>query len=248
MHMGDWKTILEPPVPERTHAVFLDFDGTLVDLAAVPDAVIVPDGLAATLSRASEALAGALCVVSGRALEQFDRFLPRLAIDFAAEHGAVLSHADAVPPPGARIWPAGWDGVIAEAAQDLEGVTVERKPRSVAFHFRKRPNREARLVALGGRLMACAPDAYEMIASKMTVEIKSRLASKGAAIAAMMERSAYRGRVPVFVADDESDRAGFEMVLRLGGIALHVDHAFGGRPANVRRWLEGYGALRSAAA
>jgi trehalose 6-phosphate phosphatase len=248
MPMGDWRTIVEPPVPARTHAVFLDFDGTLIELAAVPDAVIVPDGLAAVLSRASEALSGALCIVSGRSMEELNRYLPRVAIDFAAEHGAVLSHVDAAPPPGAKIWPPGWENVIAGAALDLEGVTVERKPRSVAFHFRKRPNREARLAALGERLMACAPDAYEMIASKMTVEIKSRLARKGAAIAAMMERSAYRGRVPVFVADDESDNDGFEMARRLGGIALHVDHSFGGRPANVRRWLEGYGALRSAAA
>jgi len=50
---------------ERT-ALFLDVDGTLLDLAPRPGAVFVPPSLIDSLARADEALGGALALVSGR--------------------------------------------------------------------------------------------------------------------------------------------------------------------------------------
>ena len=43
-------------------ALFLDVDGTLLDLAARPDDVVTPPGLVATLRRAERKLAGALAL------------------------------------------------------------------------------------------------------------------------------------------------------------------------------------------
>ena len=46
-------------LPEARHALFLDFDGTLVDIAPRPDAVRVREGLAATLQRLAARVATA---------------------------------------------------------------------------------------------------------------------------------------------------------------------------------------------
>lgn len=59
-------------IPECALALFLDVDGTLLELAASPDAVRVPAALRNTLELASQREGGALALVSGRSLEDLD--------------------------------------------------------------------------------------------------------------------------------------------------------------------------------
>ena len=54
-------------------ALFLDVDGTLLDLAARPEDVVTPPGLVATLAGAERKLAGALALVSGRPYKPGDQ-------------------------------------------------------------------------------------------------------------------------------------------------------------------------------
>src|SRR4051794_13347146 len=68
-------------------ALFLDFDGTLVDIAERPEAVRVEPGLGATLARLGERLGGALALVSGRAIAVLDGFLTPHRFDAAGLHG-----------------------------------------------------------------------------------------------------------------------------------------------------------------
>ena len=75
-------------------ALFLDFDGTLVDLAAQPEAVVVPPGLVATLDSLSQYLGGALALISGRPIEQIDAFMKPLQLPVAGVHGTERRRAD----------------------------------------------------------------------------------------------------------------------------------------------------------
>jgi trehalose 6-phosphate phosphatase len=62
--------------PDRW-ALFLDVDGTILDVAATPDDVEVPANLVRSLQRIEPLLSGALALVSGRTIATLDRLLPR---------------------------------------------------------------------------------------------------------------------------------------------------------------------------
>src|SRR4051794_12093485 len=69
-------------------ALFLDFDGTLVDIADRPDAVVVPPDLGPVLRRLERRLGGALAIVTGRPISVIDGFLAPDRFDVAGVHGA----------------------------------------------------------------------------------------------------------------------------------------------------------------
>ena len=75
---------LLPPLT-TAHALFLDFDGTLTELAPRPDAVRVASGLAPTLSALQALLGGALAIVTGRTEADIDGFLAPLRLPLASE-------------------------------------------------------------------------------------------------------------------------------------------------------------------
>jgi len=85
---------MTPPDLDRTSALFLDFDGTLVEIAATPEQVVVPPGLPDLLSQLYRQLGGAVAIVSGRPLEQTDKFLQPFSASGTGEHGVSLRYDD----------------------------------------------------------------------------------------------------------------------------------------------------------
>ena len=92
------------PLPSPRWALFLDLDGTLIDLAPRPDMVVVPAGMVAVLQRIEHGLAGALAIVSGRSLGQIDALLAPWVPVAAGEHGAFCRL------PSGAVAPVAWRG------------------------------------------------------------------------------------------------------------------------------------------
>src|SRR3546814_15068124 len=71
MHKRD-SLPLPPPLSDWTVrqpvALFLDFDGTLVDIAETPDAILVPDDLARRLEGLAARIDGRLALITGQSL------------------------------------------------------------------------------------------------------------------------------------------------------------------------------------
>lgn len=239
----------EPPVrlvSESGSSLFLDVDGTLLDIAAAPELVIVPAELAGTLSRLSDLLGGALALVSGRPIAQLDRLFAPLRLPAAGEHGAEIRlTADqailAGPPPTALAQ------VVAEltaATTTIPGVRIERKRAGVVVHYRQAPEQAALLRGLVDAAVADHVADVQVMPGKMVLEVKERMYSKGQAVIALMQRSPFAGRPPLFLGDDASDRDGFAAARQFGGGAAAVgfDHADAAdwcfaSPAAVRAWL-----------
>ena len=102
-----------PALSDAPLAIFLDVDGTLLDLAERPDDVVTPRDLIATLAMAERKLAGALALISGRAIEDLDRLFEPLRLRASGIHSHVapkrcrfapwtLSQISARSVPGCR--------------------------------------------------------------------------------------------------------------------------------------------------
>src|SRR5215213_10178937 len=126
--------------PIADAALFLDFDGTLVEIAPTPDAVRVQPGLPRLLQRLSTGLNGALAIVSGRPLRDLDHFLP-VPIAKVGDHGATLRPVPDAPPesPDLPHAPPEWRERAAAVAQGFPGALIEDKEHGFVVHFRLAP-------------------------------------------------------------------------------------------------------------
>lgn len=222
---------MTPPQPESGDALFLDFDGTLVEIAGDPQSVVVGGWLLDLLAHLQERLTGAVALISGRPIADIDRQLRPLSLAAAGEHGAEIRHRPDSDVDTHQRLP---DTVVAFARQlerDLPDVLVELKAASVSVHFRGAPERQGDVEKRLQRLVSDWPD-YELMHGKMVVEFKPGAVDKGRAIRALAAQPPFRGRRPVFIGDDTTDEAGFGVVNELGGLSIRV----GRRPGSTARY------------
>lgn len=225
------------PLPERA-ALLLDLDGTLLDFAPTPDQVVVPPGLPTTLRHLRAGLNDALAIVTGRPIEQIDALLPGIPFAVAGEHGGAIRHAPdtAIERPALPEAPAAWRAQARDFADRHPGLLLEPKARGFVLHYRQAPELgEQALLALR-HIMQGGETEFVLLAAQFAWEVKPHGADKGSAVASLMARPPFAGRVPVYVGDDVTDEDGMRAARDLGGIGLRVQDAFGA-PADVRAWL-----------
>lgn len=225
-------------------SLFLDFDGTLVELAPTPDAIVVPDELLSLLARLQLALGGRAALLSGRALSDIQSRLRPVDLIIGGSHGAERRLAGgelrtAAPAEGLEHAVAEFKRVEAEHP----GVVVERKPTGVALHFRAAPDAGAECVEAAERMAAVT--GMRVQPGKMVVELKHPEADKGRALERFMEEPPFAGTAPICLGDDLTDEHAFASARRFGGAGILV-----GPPrataamyrlddvAAVHRWLE----------
>jgi trehalose 6-phosphate phosphatase len=217
----------------------LDLDGTVIDIAPRPDAVMVPDCLVATLALLRDALRGALAVLTGRRLAEVDQLMGGVARVVAAEHGAVIRWPDGAVTESAQALARRdeWLGELVAAAVRWPGVLIEAKTHSLVAHYRQAPQHEVEVVGLVERMAATDVDGAEILRARKAIELRPRGIGKGSALRRLAATPPFRDRQPVFVGDDITDQDAIVAAGVLGGIGLHVGHDFAGSPAAVRQWL-----------
>ena len=202
-------------------ALFLDFDGTLVDIASHPQAVVIPPGLPGTLARMRDMLAGAVAVVSGRPIRQIDRLLAPLVLSVAGVHGGERRRADGSLARQA-IRPM---RQVRQAAQALvrahPALRLEIKRGALALHYRQAPELQTLCLASMQAAVEQSPG-LTLLCGKMVVEAKPSCTSKSQAIEAFLQEPPFVARTAVFVGDDLTDEAAFISVQQHGGIGVKV--------------------------
>lgn len=212
-------TLLETLHPSC--ALFLDFDGTMVDIAPQPHAVHVPQPLLTVLRDLKEYLQGAVAVISGRPIAQIDDFLLPLQLAVAGVHGAERRDAGGA----LHLLDTHPLDHVEEAACALAaghpGLLVENKRGSLALHYRQAPELEDLCLRTMQDAVAESPG-LTLQRGKMVVEAKPGGASKGRAIEEYLAEAPFAGRTPLFIGDDVTDEVGFSTVQRLGGLGIKI--------------------------
>lgn len=239
------RNAMTPPPASLEWAYFLDVDGTLLDIADRPDAVIVDDALLELISRLHRQSGGAMALVSGRSISDLEGLLSALHLPLAGQHG--LERRDtagrlwmhAAPPAAKCRIKEALSPVLAQHA----GLLLEDKGLTMALHYRQAPQLEYFVQRLMKQLARDADAGLEVQQGKCVAEIKPAGIDKGTAVAEYLAEAPFKGRCAVFIGDDLNDEHGFAEVNRLDGLSIKV----GKGPscaryrlpdvAAVRRWL-----------
>jgi trehalose 6-phosphate phosphatase len=220
--------------PQRPCALFLDVDGSLLDIAEAPAAVVVPNALCATLQSLHERLHGALALVSGRPVADLDRLFAPLILPAAGGHGAHwrLRAGEALRRESCAPLPPQVRGQLLALAGAHAGVLAEDKGTSVALHYRVAPAaRPALARALEALLGGPEGTGLRLLPGKMVFEIVREGCDKARAVRCFLGEAPFAGRRPVFVGDDVTDEPALALMPALGGLALSVGQLLPGAAA-----------------
>lgn len=216
------------------YALFLDFDGTLVDIVERPDAVVVDPALPAILTQLQERLDGALAIISGRPIAFIDRHFAPHRFDIAGLHGLERRVGGRL-----HLCDPGDHPRLREAIERLKevvaakpGVLIEDKGCSVAIHWRLAPHEKDFALATAHAVMEALGNDYRIQHGKAVAEILPAAAGKGKVIERLLQETPYKGRCPIFAGDDLTDENGFRTVNAHGGLSIRI--GAGGTVAPVR--------------
>jgi len=234
---------MTPPV-NRNSALFLDIDGTLLDMARTPDDVVVPAELQSTLVRLHQALDGALAFVSGRSLAAIDRLFLPLHTAAVGCHGAEVRGEDGIVRALSGPVPDPVRAIFRRLAEEHPGTILEDKVYALSLHYRLAP--EARSSLETAMEMYAPVFAGETVAiqhGKSVIDVRMQGIDKGVGVRALMRQPPFRDRQPVFGGDDTTDIDVFHILPELGGHGFSVGRTFDGidyqfpSPEAVRQWL-----------
>ena len=169
------------PDMNEDYALFLDFDGTLVDIVERPDAVAVDAALPDVLTTLQRRLGGALAIISGRPVDFLDGRLVPHVFDMAGLHGLEhriagrLSMCDPDEHPALREMVDRLSRIVAAK----EGILIEDKGCSVAIHWRLAPHEKDFALATAQAAVEALGPNYRVQHGKAVAEILPSAAGKG---------------------------------------------------------------------
>ena len=227
-------------------AIFVDFDGTLVEIADRPEAVIVPDALPGLLSTVVDMTDGAACIVSGRSVEVILSFLPSFAGDIVGCHGGetriggvASEHRLSGSEEVKRLFED-----CAAFAEERPGVQAEPKPTGAVLHYRRASEAVAQEVKDYAAELERRHGAFELHPAKMALEFRPPDVGKEKAVERLMRAAPYAGRMPVYFGDDTTDEPALSWVRARGGLSVKVGTGETGAefraesPQDVTRFLQ----------
>ncbi|MCF3973244.1 trehalose-phosphatase [Paracoccus salsus] len=236
---------MNPPDLPADAALFLDFDGCLVEIADRPDSIVIPDTLAGRLKRLHRRHGGAVALISGRGVADLRAYLPDFPGAVAGSHGAELSLGGhgIEATHGATLDVAALHRQAHDIAAPHPAVLVEPKPHGVVLHYRADPALRGFVEAAMQQLADNHPGLVQQQA-KMAVELRPDGVGKDRALARLMDLPDFAGRLPVYAGDDLTDEAAIAEAQSRGGFGIKIGEGETGArfrlgdPAALARWLD----------
>ena len=208
----------------RGASLFLDFDGTLVDIAPSPDEVLVTSELGALLERLLDRLDGRVAILTGRSSQEVEELIGSDRLTIGGHHGLEARAAGKVILSADR--PPMLDEVVRQLgsfASEQPCVLVEEKPLGVAIHFRAAPSEEEACRTAVEE--AALRSGLVIQPGKMVFELRPGGTNKGEALRKLASASPFSGFRPVFMGDDLTDEPAFLAARQLGGAGVLIGDA-----------------------
>lgn len=225
-------------------SLFLDIDGTLLDIAPTPESVKVPASLIDTIAELNRLTSGAVAFISGRKLAAIDSLFAPLKLSAVGCHGAEIrlsAESDILSGPEL---PDSVRHCVHDIAAIVPGVLVEDKGHTLAIHYRSAPDAGTAVMRaiMEQRALLAAHD-IQVLKGKAVIEVKPRWFSKGTGLRHLMQHAPFAERTPVFLGDDTTDEDVFRVLPDYDGYGFAVGRKIDGAtsvfesPRDVRRWL-----------
>jgi trehalose 6-phosphate phosphatase len=222
--LDDSATVLQqpPPLDRSKHALFLDLDGTLVDIATRPEDVVAGEALRRLLAALSTEMKGAVALLTGRTIESAEGVLGGAINTIAGLHGfecrvggKTFRVADDLAAVRAAFSEA--EALVATGALQAR---IEDKGAGVALHCRETPE-QCSFVRRTAETLA-EKHGLTVLEGKMVAELTLGVRTKGDALFNFMADPPFKGRTPVAVGDDVTDEDAFEAATARGGFGVFV--------------------------
>lgn len=218
---GAWIQGLKRSFRAGELALFLDVDGTLLEIAQRPAGVHVSAALFNLLEMLAQRNDGAVAFVSGRTLADLDRLFGPLQLPAAGLHG--VERRDAANRIQRIDRSADLDRVRQHLSEETyEGIFIEDKGGALVIHYRGRPELAQLAQTVAARALTQVQGDWVVVPGKMSFELRRSDVNKSDAIREFLAEAPFRGRKPVFFGDDISDEEAFDYVNSLGGWSVHV--------------------------
>jgi trehalose 6-phosphate phosphatase len=223
-----WDSVAKKIRKHRRVTIFLDFDGTLVEIAPRPELVRLAPPARKILRRLASHPRATLVVVSGRRRPELLKHIGIPGIHYFGLYGWETDARSSLPV-SARAALRRAAAALRPLLAEFPSLWIENKRSSLSVHFlavpagqRRRARRELREQLIPFR------KALHAVENIRDVEILPRsIPGKGKAVSKFLARPAYRESYPLYFGDDFSDESGFAAVRR--GASVQV-----GRPRPTR--------------
>jgi trehalose 6-phosphate synthase/phosphatase len=201
----------------HSRLILLDFDGTLVPLAATPEIATINKKAESLISSLADDKKNKITIISGRERTFLEAQFKGLNITLIAEHGYFIKYPDEDWITDKKVdlsWEKEILPILNKYVSVYPGSMVERKQASLAFHYRN-VKKNGTFAGIGDlkyilRMSISKLPEIKILEGDKVLEIKSRLYDKGTAVSEIINKGIFD--FILSIGDDVTDEDMFETI------------------------------------
>jgi trehalose 6-phosphate phosphatase len=232
---SDWKRIADHFRRSKRLVIFLDFDGTLAQIAPTPDRARLEDGARESLQKLARHENVAVVVISGRRRAELLAFVGLPELKYLGLYGWE-DNGKKTMPFRVRLELVGLLLDLHSDFQNYGGVRIEPKGNSFSVHLLgASAGTKQRVLAQLKKRLSPLRKTLKVMRNLRDLEVAPVLiGDKGIAVRKFLSARSHRGALPIYFGDDFSDEPAFAAVRT--GIPILVGER---RPTRARYLLRG---------
>jgi len=207
---SQWEHVARLIRRNKRLVLFLDFDGTLVRIAPLPDSVRLETETREVLQKLARRRNVTLAVISGRQRAELQRYIGIRNVNYMGLYGWESRANKKVSFPVREALARTLVKLVADLPV-YPGVWIEPKRNSFSVHLRDADSETHRqMLRQVRKRVRPVRDTLQVMKNLRDIEVAPlAIGDKGMAVRRFLEASSHRGALPIYFGDDFSDEPGF---------------------------------------